>query len=247
GERKGALRMKIDRPRFELTRVYADDTSEPPEIIPIGCLPWNTGMERRGFLGAGVGVTSLLLLLDGCATAQSTGRQKATSTNQKSNAPTRVPDEVSNRPIRVPYEILKAHMAAVNAIAISPDGKTLASGSADKTIKLWSLPEGKLLATLDRHATAVNAIAISPDGKTLASGSADKTIKLWSLPEGKLLATLDRHESAVNAVAISPDGKTLASGSADKTIKLWSLPEGKLLATLDGHKDFVKAVAISPD
>lgn len=71
-----------------------------------------------------------------------------------------------------------AHTDGINALAISPDGKLLASGSGDKTIKLWSLPEGALIKTLKGHTDSVLVLAISPDGKRLASGSADKTICL---------------------------------------------------------------------
>jgi len=83
---------------------------------------------------------------------------------------------------------LKGHTEWVNALAISPDGKLLASGSQDGTIKLWSLPEGVSLKTLERHTYWINALAISPDGKLLVSGSGDNTIKLWSLPGGELMA-----------------------------------------------------------
>ena len=121
---------------------------------------------------------------------------------------------------------LKAHLDTVHSLAISPDGKVLASGSGDDTIKLWSLPGGQLATTLTGHTNSVFSLAISPDGKMLASGSGDKTIRLWSLPGGQLVATLVGHAGVVSSLAISPDGKVLASGSGDKTIKLWSLVEG---------------------
>ncbi len=197
--------MKIERPQFELTRVYAQGTKESPEIIFVSRMVWDTRMARRGFLGLGIGIASVLL--SGC---------------EQFNG------------------ILVAHSGPVNALAVSLDGKTLASGSDDNTIKLWSLPDGKLLATLEGHKNRVNALAISPDGKTLASGSDDTTVKLWSLPDGKLLATLEEHKDRVNALVISPDGKTLVSGSGyvgeSDSIKLWSLPDGKPLATLKGLK-----------
>jgi WD40 repeat protein len=71
-------------------------------------------------------------------------------------------------------------------VSISPDGKTLASGSLDKTIKLWNLETVQEIRTLNGHSDSVYSVSISPDGKTLASGSLDKTIKLWNLPELEL-------------------------------------------------------------
>ena len=81
----------------------------------------------------------------------------------------------------------------VCCVAFSPDGKTLASGSEDKTIKLWDVATGKEQATLKGHTEWVKSVAFSPDGKTLASGSGDSTIKLWDVATGKEQATLKGH------------------------------------------------------
>ena len=75
--------------------------------------------------------------------------------------------------------IFTGHNKDVNSVAFSPDGKTIASGSWDDTIKLWEVSTGKLIKTLTGHASLVNSVAFSPDGKTIASGSQDYTIKLW--------------------------------------------------------------------
>ena len=80
--------------------------------------------------------------------------------------------------------------SVVNSVAFSPDGKTLASGSEDATIKLWDVASGKELRTLAGHSGCVDSVAFSPDGKTLASGSDDSTIKLWDVASGKKLRTL---------------------------------------------------------
>jgi WD40 repeat protein len=153
--------------------------------------------------------------------------------------------------------MLCAHRGYVNSVCVSPDGKLLASGGEDNTIKLWSLPDRALLKTLKGHANDVNSVCISPDGKLLASGSRDKTIKLWSLPDGALLNTLKGHAGDVTSVCISPDGTLLVSGSdgitasfdhtkigSGGTIKLWSLPDGALFKTLEVG---VTSVCISPD
>ena len=132
-------------------------------------------------------------------------------------------------------------------MAISADGKTLASGSEDKSIKLWDMRTGKKIQSLIGHANLVESVAISADGKTLASGSGDNSIKLWNIATGKKIRSLIGHSSYVYSVAISADGKTLASGSGDNSIKLWDMKTGKEIQSLVGHSGRVSSVAISPD
>jgi WD40 repeat protein/predicted Ser/Thr protein kinase len=138
-------------------------------------------------------------------------------------------------------------LSRVNALAISPDGNTLASGSDDKNIKLWDLNTQKILATLSGHSQAVKSVAFSPDGQILATASDDKTIKLWQVETLKEICTLSGHSHAVKSVAFSPDGQILASGSWDKTIKLWDVNTGRELFTITGHQLQVSSVAFSPD
>jgi WD40 repeat protein len=138
---------------------------------------------------------------------------------------------------------LEGHSGTVISVSVSRDGKTLASGSQDKTIKLWNLDTGKEIRTLSGHTEDVWSVSFSPDGKTLASGSDDNTIKLWNLDTGKEISTLSGHTKTVNSVSFSPDGKTLASGSDDNTIKLWNLDTGKEIRTLSGHTEDVWSVS----
>ncbi|AFZ22944.1 WD40 repeat-containing protein [Cylindrospermum stagnale PCC 7417] len=142
---------------------------------------------------------------------------------------------------------LEGHSSTVNSVVFSPDGKTVASGSYDNTIKLWDVTTGKTLKTLTGHSSYVRSVVFSPDGKTVASGSYDNTIKLWDLTTGKTLKTLTGHSDSVFSVVFSPDGKTVASGSGDNTIKLWDLTTGKTLKTLTGHSSGVTSVGFSPD
>ncbi|MEH1865449.1 MAG: serine/threonine-protein kinase [Nostoc sp.] len=141
---------------------------------------------------------------------------------------------------------LNGHSSWVYSVAISSDGQTLASGSGDKTIKLWNLQTGREIRTLNGHSSWVNSVAISSDGQTLASGSEDYTIKLWNLQTGREIRTLNGHSSWVKSVAISSDGQTLASGSGDKTIKLWEISTGKEIHSLT-HFDKVLSVAFTPN
>lgn len=111
--------------------------------------------------------------------------------------------------------------SSINAIAISPDGNTLAIGIRDNAIKLWNVSHGKLLHTLTGHRGEVRTVAFSPDGQQIASGSQDGTVKLWNASTGQVISTFTAHKEQVWSVAFNPDGKTLASIGQDGTIKLW--------------------------
>ncbi|MGA7934676.1 MAG: serine/threonine-protein kinase, partial [Kovacikia sp.] len=158
-------------------------------------------------------------------------------------------------------KVLTGHRHWVTAVGFQPEklqiqekqatfrqefGRTVVSGSRDKTLRVWNEETGKVRLTLEGHTDPINAIALSSDGKTLASCSDDTTIKLWDLETGNLRHTLREHQGAVNSVAISPDGKTLVSGSHDRTVKIWNL-ETATLAHTANHASWVWSVAISPD
>jgi hypothetical protein len=132
-------------------------------------------------------------------------------------------------------------------VAFSLDGKLLASGSGDKTIKLWNAQTGTELRTLSGHSQQVRSVVFSPDGTRLASGSGDQTIKLWDTQIGSELCTLAGHSHQVHAVVFSPDGSRLASGSEDKTIKLWNARKKTELRTLTGHSRIVRRAVFSSD
>ncbi|MEH1871403.1 serine/threonine-protein kinase [Nostoc sp.] len=137
-------------------------------------------------------------------------------------------------------------LSSVNTLAISPDSKTLASGSDDKKIKLWDLNSQNVIASLSGHTQAVKSVTFSPDGQILATASDDKTIKLWQVETLEEISTLLGHAHAVKSVAFSPDGQILASGSWDKKIKLWDVNTGREICTITGHQLQVNSVAFSP-
>ncbi|KAI0909671.1 WD40 repeat-like protein [Ustulina deusta] len=136
----------------------------------------------------------------------------------------------------------------VNAIAFSPDGKTLASASVLGTIRLWDAVTGTRRQTLGKHSSAVDAVAFSPDGKALASGLRDGIIQLWDVATSVCRQTLEEHTTSVTAVVFSCDGKTLASASDDNTVRLWDItatpPNSR---TFEGHIHSVYSAAFSPD
>jgi WD40 repeat protein len=152
-------------------------------------------------------------------------------------------------PTPVPGATLVGHTDRVTSVAFSSDGRTLASGSPDYTIKLWDTASGQLLRTLIAGSSLfgsgfVNSVAFSPDGQTLASGAMG-SIMLWDSASGQSLPTRTRF--GANSVAFSSDGRMFASGGVDHTVELWDFPSGQLLSTLTGHAESVESVAFSPD
>ncbi|MFN6567299.1 WD40 repeat domain-containing protein [Dendronalium sp. ChiSLP03b] len=135
----------------------------------------------------------------------------------------------------------------IYALALSPDGKLLATGGQDGQIYLWQMADGKNLLTFKGHENWVWTVAFSPDGQTLASGGHDRLVKLWNTQTGDFLKTLDRHTGVVYSVCFSPDGQTLASCSLDTSIRLWDIRLGNCLKVLHGHTSVVWSVRFNPD
>lgn len=126
------------------------------------------------------------------------------------------------------------HTNRVNSVAFSPDGHTLATGSADSTVRLWNVTDPARISQAPdlkeplSHAGPVESVAFSPDGHMLASSSQDKSVRLWNVTDPKspmaLGQPLNGHSDIVLSVAFSPDGRTLVTGSNDQSIRFWSLP-----------------------
>jgi len=139
------------------------------------------------------------------------------------------------------------HSREVTSVCFSPDGKLMASGSWDNTIKLWNVKDGALIRTFKGNSSSVESVIFSPDGCRIASGGYYDTIKLWNVKDGALIRTFKGHTNDVNSVSFSPNGSRIVSGSDDKTIKLWDVKDGALIRTFKGHSSGVNSVSFSPD
>ena len=148
---------------------------------------------------------------------------------------------------------LAGHSGHVNSIAFPPDGRTLASGSDDQTVKLWNVATGQTLGTLAAYAkdpgkpTPVSSVAFSPDGRSVAASSGnDVKIKLWDVLSGHLLQTFKSSYGGMHGSRVFTGRRTLATGGFDNSIKLWDITTGGLVHNLVGHSYWVEAIAFSP-
>ena len=146
-------------------------------------------------------------------------------------------------PLRTTLFTYRGHTGGVNAVAWSPDGKRIASGSYD--VQVWDAANGGNVFIY--RGSGVNAVAWSPDGKRIASGNADSTVQVWDAANGGNVYTYRGHPLAVNAVAWSPDGKRIASGGWDGSLQVWDAANGGNVYTYRGHTGEVSSIAWSPD
>jgi len=143
-------------------------------------------------------------------------------------------------------KVLKGHSGPVNTIAFSPDGTTLASGSSDKTIKVWKLESGDLIYSLEGHDLGVFSMAYSPDGKTIFSFGFDNKLIFWDADTGRLRRVI-KDQKKVFAVAFSKDGRIAAYGNEEGNIQIIDIRNGKLLRILEGFSNPVNAIVFSDD
>ncbi len=143
-------------------------------------------------------------------------------------------------------EDLSQYLAAVGTILFSPDGKTLATGSRDTTVKILEIPTGKIINTFPADDSPIWSVAFNTNGTQLVAGTYHWRIIVWNLQTGEPFRVFE-HRAPVWAVAMTPDGKKIASASGDRTVKIWDLETGFLIFSFPDHSDIVYTISISPD
>jgi WD40 repeat protein/mono/diheme cytochrome c family protein len=148
---------------------------------------------------------------------------------------------------------LTGHTDALYALALSPDGRQLATGGYDQKIKLWDVATGKEVRTIKGHNGGINALAYRPDGKVLASASSDRTVKLWDTATGNRLETFSQPLKEQLTLAFSADGHTLLAGGGDSRIRQWRISDkategsNPILETKFAHEGSILQLVMSPD
>ncbi len=150
-------------------------------------------------------------------------------------------------PFRRPQRILTGHTGRINALTVSPDGQTIATGSADHTVRLWNAATGQPKLTLAGSQDELSVLAFAPDGKLIAGGAYDASLNLWGAQTGQLKRTLNQQHAVITALAFAPDGQTLVSCSRDQTVVQWDVRKGQPLWQIPWASRWMSIVAFSAD
>lgn len=160
----------------------------------------------------------------------------------------KIPKKIDNldSPIKLSVKLTeKAHDKGINSVAISPNDKLLATGSQDKTAKIWMISNGSLLGTVRGHKKGIWCVRFSPVDQCLATSSADSTIKIWALSDFTCVKTLEGHTSSVLKICFLTRGMQIVSSGSEGLLKLWTIKTNECVKTFDQHVDKVWSIAVN--
>lgn len=207
-------------------------------------------MKSLSFAASAVAAAIVSIALIGCgssapsAATDSQGSKTGSSTgSEQGKAATEAIPGTSG-----PSELL-GHAGQVNAVAISRDGKRIASGGDDKTVRVWNPTTGKEVKLFDGHTGAVTDVAFDPEGDRVASSSSDGTVRVWNVESGKEVFCFRGHRGGpIRAIAFAPDGKRIASGGQDRQVRVWEAANGNPILAVPAYGDMGPlTVDISPN
>jgi hypothetical protein len=152
-----------------------------------------------------------------------------------------------SRPPQSKPDFFEGHADSVWAVAFSPDGGRVLSGSLDRTLRLWDVATRAELRRFEGHAEGVTSVGFAPDGRRALSAGLDGTARVWEVDTGREVGRFDGHGGRVLAVAFTPDGRHAVSCGEDQSVRLWEVESGREQRRFLGHARWVNAVAVSPD
>lgn len=198
-----------------------------------------TGKQMRDFDGRYIGpINGTTFSPDSTKALFATGNHETTPYDKKATL-----WDIATGALLQRFAENSGHKSQVNAVAYSPNGASILTGSDDETAKLWDAVNGKELRSFKGHSAPVVGVAFSPDGTNVLTGSWDRTAKQWDVASGKQLRSFEGHLNFVSSVAFSPDGGQVLTGSEDMTARLWDVASGKQLRSFEGHSGGVNSVA----
>ncbi|HLJ33766.1 MAG TPA: Hsp70 family protein [Ktedonobacteraceae bacterium] len=255
--------IKRDRYRVAVKAAWADKKMEQREVERLNDLAANLGLNGQEIASIeieelGAVKTDLVQVQDSTILKNPPQSREATDKPRPLHEPLTDPTVIVDIPPPPPVstfalvQTLIGHGSRVRTVAFSPIAHAIASGSDDRTIRLWDLNRGSEIALIQNaggELQGVSSVAFSPDGWLLLSGGGDKQARLWNLKNWQLFHTFAGHKGpygGINDVAFSHDQRLVATASNDATIKVWHSGHGALLYTFTGHVYAVSCVAFSP-